>query len=319
MLAVHYAQREPLFADVLEKDATIDPFVVEKMLKEDNRIGAIVAVHLYGHSVDVEALRDICSRHDVLLIEDMAQAMGGKYSNGSLFGTIGDCSVVSFGHTKILDVGGGGAFLTDDEVMTNRIRSLCSLLPPPPDNKEQLSSMYHKLYYSIWECGQVEPSFFKLFDHFPFLFHALHVHRISDTLASKILEALPLLDLEITHRGRIAALYESKLRGCAQLKFFRPTGHVVPWRFTFRIDGHLRDVVLEEVRSAGYDISSWYPSITEWTPAGRIQGKESFPVANRLEKEVVNLWVSTDYNEKKAEAVAGVIRRTISRACVPIT
>ncbi len=319
MLAVHYARRVPLFADVLEKDATIDPHVVEKMLKEDNQIGAIVAVHLYGHSADVEALRDICSRHDVLLIEDMAQAIAGKYANGSPFGTIGDCSVVSFGHTKILDVGGGGAFLTDDEVMTNRIRNLRSFLLHPPANKDQLSSMYHRLYYAIWECGKVDPAFLKLFDQFPFLFYALHVHRISDTLASMILEALPLLDSEITHRGQIATLYENGLSGCAHLKFFRPRGHVVPWRFTFRIDGHRRDAVLEEVRSAGYDISSWYPSITEWTPSGRMQGKESFPVANMLEKEVVNLWVSTDYNGERAEAVAEVIRRAISRTSVPTT
>lgn len=312
MLAVYYARRTPLFADVLERDATIDPYFVKDMLDKDPKVGAVVAVHLYGHPADMEVLSDICSRHGVLLIEDLAQAMGGKYADGSPFGSLGDFSVVSFGHTKILDVGGGGALLTNDETWAAQARTLAEQLGEPSSEIDQLSSIYRKLFYTIWECGKIDHSFYKMFDFFPSLFKSLHIYRIGEHNTSKILIALNNLDSEISHRKRIAALYEDELKNVDHVDFFNSSGSLVPWRFTFRLNKRIRNNVLKKMRLGGYEVSSWYPSITDWGPSGRMQGRESFPVANELEKEVVNLWVTKDYTEKKALSLIKALKKVLS-------
>lgn len=312
ILAVHYAQRTPLFADVLEQDATIDPIFVKKILEKDPEIGVVVAVHLYGHPADIKTLCEICSTYGVLLIEDLAQALGGNYSDGNLFGAGGDLSVVSFGHTKILDVGGGGALLTDNDDLAAKARFLTGQLGTPSSNMEVMSSMYRKLFYAIWECGRYNSNFYEMFDLFPKLFESLHVCGITEEIATAIRNSLSGLDKKIADRRRIASLYKNVLKDTSCIDFFHPSGPGVPWRFTFRMKQEYRDVILDKVRSAGYDISSWYPSITAWTLSGRLQGREYFPVANKLEKEVINLWVTKDYTEEKALSLTKVLKKSLN-------
>lgn len=308
VLAVHYAQRTPLFADVLETDATIDPIFVKRILEKDPEIGVVVAVHLYGHPADIETLSEICSTYGTLLIEDLAQALGGSYADGSLFGAEGDLSVVSFGHTKILDIGGGGALLTDNDDLAAKARFLTGQLGAPSSNIELISSIYRKLLYAIWECGRYDPNFYKMFDLFPKFFEPLHLYGVTGDVATAIHNSLSGLDEKIADRRRIASLYEDELKDTSHIDFFRPSGPGVPWRFTFRMKQEYRDVVLDKVRSAGYDISSWYPSVTDWTPSGRLQGRGSFPIANKLEKEIVNLWVTKDYTQQKALSLVKVLK-----------
>ena len=314
MLAVHYAGKVPVFADVLEQDATIDPNYVKNMLENDPEIGVVVAVHLYGHAADIESLRNICSGHDVLLIEDFAQAMGGRYADGSPFGASGDCSVVSFGHTKILDVGGGGAFLTDDESMAEKARTLNKQLGAPSPKKDDLLFIYRKLFYAIWECGKIDRSFYRVFDLFPSLFKSMHLYRIDKQQALNIINALKKLDSEVAHRKKIAALYAGELINAKNTRQFSPSCLFTPWRYTFRINKAVRNNVLNKVCKYGYDISSWYPNISEWTESGRMQGRDRFPVANALEEEVVNLWVTTDYTEGKAFSLIKGLKRDLSEA-----
>src|SRR3989338_4237580 len=103
MLAVLYAQKIPVFCDVKEEDATIDSDLVEKMLHKDPEIGGVLAVHLYGNAFHMSKLKKICVKYQVALIEDLAQAFGGTFEDGSLFGSQGDYSVSSFCYSKIFE------------------------------------------------------------------------------------------------------------------------------------------------------------------------------------------------------------------------
>lgn len=311
MLAVHYADRIPVFADVLERDATIDPQLVETILREDPQIGGVVAVHLFGHTADLATLREITLKHGVVLIEDLAQAMGGRYTDGAPFGSFGDCAIVSFGHTKILDVGGGGAFLTDDATWAEHARAMAERFGDPPSRRDEQAAIYRKLFYAIWESGQADSAYYALFDLFPQLFRSLHLYRRDARTASKILGSLDELESELSHRKHIASVYEHELRGLPHVKTFTSGVSTVPWRYTFRIKAEVRDIVINAIRRAGYDISAWYPSITEWTPSGRMQGRDHFPVANMLEEEVINLWVTRDYTEERALEVIKELKLSI--------
>jgi dTDP-4-amino-4,6-dideoxygalactose transaminase len=310
MFTVLYANRIPVFSDVLTEDATIDPQRVKAMLEADPEIGAVLAVHLYGHPAAMAELVEICAEHEVLLIEDVAQALGGVDGEGNLFGALGDLTILSFGHTKIINVGGGGALLTDSDEMASQIRTLNNQLPEKKSDNPHLGGLYGKLYYPIWESGQVDASFYKLFDSFPELFHDLYFSQATSEIASSIENALALLNNEVKHRRLIAEIYTTELQSLEDVSLFNPSGPGVPWRFTFRVKASKRLQVLEAILGKGLDASKWYPSIAKWTPSGREQG-DVFPAADLLQQEVVNLWLSQDYSPNKAKEVAQVIKGSL--------
>ena len=101
---------------------TIDPVAAEQAIGPRTR--AIVAVHLYGQPADLPALRDICDRHRLLLIEDCAQSHGATCS-GRATGSWGDAACFSFYPSKNLGtVGDGGMALTNDAAVAERLRRL---------------------------------------------------------------------------------------------------------------------------------------------------------------------------------------------------
>lgn len=90
------------------------------------RTRAIMAVHIYGHPVDMEPLNDLARRHGLAIIEDAAEAHGATY-RGARTGGLGDIACFSFYANKILTTGEGGMVLTDDLALAERVRSYRNL------------------------------------------------------------------------------------------------------------------------------------------------------------------------------------------------
>ena len=112
----------PVFADVRPDTLTLDPAAVEALITPLTR--AIVPVHLFGHSADMEALLDLGRRHGIPVIEDAAQALGAS-CNGRSVGSLGWAAAVSFYPTKNLGAAGeGGMVLTNDPALDDKIRLL---------------------------------------------------------------------------------------------------------------------------------------------------------------------------------------------------
>lgn len=95
-----------------------------------NRIAAAIAVHTYGHPVDLDAVADVCGQFGVALIEDAAESLGSTYK-GRHTGNDGAFAVMSFNGNKIATAGGGGAVLTNDEALGKRARHLATTAKVP--------------------------------------------------------------------------------------------------------------------------------------------------------------------------------------------
>ncbi|EIO4105700.1 TPA: DegT/DnrJ/EryC1/StrS family aminotransferase [Vibrio vulnificus] len=107
-----------------EESYNIDPRAIEKSIGPKTK--AIVAVHLYGQSCDMGAIKAIADRYDLLVIEDAAQAHGAKYE-GQRVGSIGDAAGFSFYPGKNLGAfGDAGAVTTNDEILAQTIRTLAN-------------------------------------------------------------------------------------------------------------------------------------------------------------------------------------------------
>jgi perosamine synthetase len=117
--AVTYTGAVPVFADSLPDTWQIDPEDVRRRITPQTK--AIMAVHLYGHACDMEALREIAREHRLFLVEDCAEAIGSLFK-GRHVGNMGDIATFSFFGNKTLTTGEGGMVVSSDPTLMERAR-----------------------------------------------------------------------------------------------------------------------------------------------------------------------------------------------------
>ncbi|KUJ71614.1 LegC family aminotransferase [Thiomicrospira sp. WB1] len=142
--AITMHQSEPVFVDV-ERDTlgmcpqSLEQFLTTQTHLEDGccvhtesgrRVRACVPMHTLGFPVRVDALKTLCERHHLALVEDAAESLGSFYQ-GQHTGTLGDVGVISFNGNKILTTGGGGMLLTHDADLAARARHLSTTAKVP--------------------------------------------------------------------------------------------------------------------------------------------------------------------------------------------
>ena len=119
--SILYCNAKPVFVDVDEKTFNIDAEKIEE--KITGKTKAVLPVHLYGQPADMEKILEICKSHNLLLIEDAAQALGAEFK-GKKVGSFGDCAIFSFYPTKNITTGEGGMVVTNDEKIAERCRKI---------------------------------------------------------------------------------------------------------------------------------------------------------------------------------------------------
>lgn len=130
MAPVDYVGATPVFVDILPDSWCLDPAAVEAAITPKTR--AIIGVDLYGSMCDWTQLRDIATRHNLLLIEDAAEALGSTYA-GRQAGSFGDMAVFSFHGSKTITTGEGGMLVTNDDHLHARVQKLRDHGRPPGD------------------------------------------------------------------------------------------------------------------------------------------------------------------------------------------
>jgi 8-amino-3,8-dideoxy-alpha-D-manno-octulosonate transaminase len=101
----------PVFVDV-DDTLTMEPGAVRKAITSKTK--ALMPVHMCGSMADLDALQAICKEHNLLLLEDACQSIGGSYK-GKMLGTIGDAGTFSFDFVKIITCAEGGVVMTNNE------------------------------------------------------------------------------------------------------------------------------------------------------------------------------------------------------------
>lgn len=101
----------PVLVDI-DDTLTLDPAAVKKAITKRTKV--IMPVHMCGSMADLSALKALCSAHDLLLLEDACQAIGGSY-DGKPLGSYGDLGCFSFDYVKTITCGEGGALITNNE------------------------------------------------------------------------------------------------------------------------------------------------------------------------------------------------------------
>ena len=118
---VVYEGGVPVFIDSEYETWNMDPKALEKAFEMYPKVKVVVLVHLYGTPCKWDEIKEICDRHNAIIIEDAAEALGATYK-GRPCGQLGNYNAISFNGNKIITGSSGGMFLTDNLEMANKVR-----------------------------------------------------------------------------------------------------------------------------------------------------------------------------------------------------
>lgn len=116
-----YLKATPVFIDSDFETWNMDPNMLEKAFEKYPHPKAVIIVHLYGLSANLDRIVEICKKHNVPLIEDAAESLGTSYK-GKATGTFGDYGIFSFNGNKIITTSGGGMLVSNNEEMIKKVR-----------------------------------------------------------------------------------------------------------------------------------------------------------------------------------------------------
>jgi len=116
-----YQNAIPVFIDSNYETWNMDPNALEEALKKYSNVKAVIVVHLYGLSADMDPIMNLCNKYNVILIEDAAESLGTTYK-GKHTGTFGEYGVFSFNGNKIITTSGGGMLISDNEERIAKVR-----------------------------------------------------------------------------------------------------------------------------------------------------------------------------------------------------
>jgi dTDP-4-amino-4,6-dideoxygalactose transaminase len=278
----------PRFADV--DVSTGMPTLEHIQARWTPQTRAVVFIHLFGHTADLHPLTAWCREKNILLIEDLAQALGARLPDGTSAGSVGDFSVYSFNPTKILECGGGAL-----SIQSSKLASICAELaesdPLPANIDEQLAMTlalsYRNLHHSLVALlrtrtiDQVSSAFLKLQP----AYRSLYLRPIKDPAA--LLAAWKSLPQILDHRRRNAATYDERLSGGPWQRLSQWQQSGVCWRYSLLMNSPDRLADFSEaVRRDGFHVSNLY-----WPVNDFFRPSDACPNANRFARRIVNLWV----------------------------
>lgn len=274
----------PAFADIDEETFNLDPQSAEAALELDVR--AVIPVHLFGQSADMDAFLDLAERRGVAVVEDAAQALGGSYESSRLggtrhLGTMGDIGCYSFFPTKNLGCfGDGGMMVTDDDTLAETLRVL---------RVHGGRQMYHHRWVG-WNS------------------------RLDALQAAVLSVKLPHLDDWSRGRRANADLYdrlfaESGLidAGCVRVPPRAARARHIFNQYTLRVER--RDALRQHLDARGVGHSVYYPVALHLQEcfADLGYGEGDFPRAERACREVISLPVYPELGHGQIERVVATI------------
>ncbi len=170
--AIKYIGACPVFIDVEPQYWQMNPELVEAFIENEcywhngalwnksskRRVRAIMPVHILGHPVDMDPIRALARKYDLVIIEDATESLGAKY-RGEIVGTLGDIGCFSFNGNKLITTGSGGMIVTNNEAWAQRAKYLTTQAKDDPLEYEHGEVGYNYRLTNIQAamgCAQLE-------------------------------------------------------------------------------------------------------------------------------------------------------------------
>ncbi|HEG8486270.1 TPA: aminotransferase LegC [Campylobacter jejuni] len=281
--AIAYTGAKPVFLDIDENTLSLSPKALEHFLEnqtyqKDNLsynktthklIKACVIMHTFGLSAHIKAIKELCEKYHILLIEDAAEALGSTYENKAL-GTFGKCGILSFNGNKIITGGCGGAILSDDENLAKLARHLSATAKIP-----------HPYEY----------------DHDRIAYN----YRLCNINAAILFAGLENLELFLENKRELAKIYKDFFKNHDKCKFIDEKSNEKSnfWLNTLLFKNeNLRNIFLEECLKNNIFVRPVWKSLPSLKAFQNCQSNELINT-KKLEKRLINLPSSVRIANKK--------------------
>lgn len=283
-----YTGAKPDFADIHPATYTIDPNLVEDKIKahqsKGGRVKAIIGVDYAGHPCNWKDLREIANRYDLQLINDNCHALGAAYFDDKQYAVkYADAVTQSFHPVKHITTGEGGAVLTNDPKIDEKVRQLRTHgITKDPDQLKQHDGPW---YYEMHEPG--------------------FNYRITDFQCALGSSQLKKLDRFIDKRRQIASNYDSAFSNFDIFKVpechssIRHAYHLYPLQVDFDKTNTTKTRLFEEMKAIGINLQVHYIPL-HWQPFyqknyGFKQG--DFPVSENFYHREISLPIYPDLSK----------------------
>jgi len=269
---------KPIYVDIDPKTFNIDPSKIESAITKKTK--AIIPVHLYGQTVDMDPLVTIANRHSIPIIEDMCQAIGADYK-GKKVGGIGTMSCLSFFPSKNLGAfGDAGMVVTNDAALAEKLRMI------------------------VVHGSRVR------YEH-----EIIGVNSRLDALQAAMLRIkLRYLDRWIEARRKAALVYNNLFAGSdVELPYEALYGRHVFHQYTIRIKN--RDQVAQSLSEKKIPYGIYYPISLHLQKAYGATGKPkgAFPVTEKATNEVLSLPMHTELDEEQQKYIVQSILEAMNK------
>ena len=263
---------KPVFVDSLEKSWQVDPEDIKRKITAKTK--AVMVVHLYGLPCDMDAVTAICKAHDLLLVEDCAEAFGTRYK-GQHVGTFGDIATFSFFGNKTITTGEGGMVITKDADVMERAYHL----------KNQGVSKTREYWHDVLAYN----------------------YRMTNICAAIGLAQLEMADEILSKKRQVATWYRKGLAGLP-LKTHDELPNTVHsfWMCSVSVDdASMRQPLRDHLKQAGIETRPvFYPAHT----LPHCATGESFPIAESLGARGINLPSYPDLSEEQVASICSKIK-----------
>ena len=277
--AVALVGAKPVFVDIKPNTYNIDPEKIEPAITSKTR--AIMPVDLYGLPAEMDKIREIADKHNLLVVEDAAQAHGASYK-GKPPGAFADMACWSFYASKNMTTGEGGMITTNKDEYAEKLRLLRS-----HGEKEE---------YKAALLG--------------------HNYRMPEIEAAIGMEQLKKLPAFVEKRRKNAEALTEKLRGLKQLVLpIEPKGHKSSWYlYTVRIregTAASRDRLVEDLRKKGVGAAVYYHTPIHLMPCYRQHEEPSLPETEKVAQQVFSLPVHPNLKSSEVSYVAKSVKQVL--------
>ena len=275
----------PIIADVLPDSFNLDPASCERAVVTAKRLGlsprAIVPVDLFGLPADHDAIAAIAAAHDLLVLDDAAQAFGARY-RGNGTGTLAAATATSFFPAKPLGCyGDGGAVFTDDDALAARVKSI----------------RFHGEGVDRSEAARIGIT-----------------GRLDTIQAAVLIEKLKIFPEEIKARNHVAERYSAGLADVAIVP--RAGNECTPvWaQYTIRLKAGKRDPLAAALKAQGIPTAIYYAKPLHRQPAYRHfpLADGGVPISDRLAEEVLSLPMHAYLEPLVQDRIIESVRRALA-------
>lgn len=316
--AIRFAGATPVYVDI-GHDLNMNPNQIASRITQ--RTKAIIIQHTFGEPANLDAILPIAKKHDVKVIEDCAHSLGVRY-NDRLTGTFGDIGLFSFGSDKVISCVRGGALITNDPLLRERMLAFRESLP----RTGRLRLFQHLMHYPFFLLGRALYTF-----HIGkwLLAGAKRLHlmnRIIDreekrghppegyptqfpgALATILLDQLRDLASVQAHRKSIARAYDAALRKDIDRQRMSESG--IPLRYTLFVS-NVADVHRAAKRQ-GIILGNWYD--TPIAPCDVSAPEATYtkgmcPAAEHYASQSINLPTNRHVDKKQVDRIVQLIHR----------